>query len=229
MNQQKNLRTYWSNWQIAYQQYPSAYRMFAPGIASSSGYFYGGGGFDGLRGGGGGGGRLGMMKSARAGNAPGAPQAMAMESMEMMDADSVVVGDMLQSVEESVTANPPSVDLDQVTARKNLSETAFFYPHLMADDEGVVRIEFEIPEALTKWKIKGLAHDQDLRAGVLTDEVTTSKDLMVQPNPPRFLREGDELEFSAKVSNQSATSQVGRVRLNFVDLRHGRTDGPSLG
>ena len=102
-----------------------------------------------------------------------------------------------------------------------MEETAFFFPHLTVDDEGVVRIEFEVPEALTKWKFMGFAHDADLRTALLTDEVVTSKDLMVQPNPPRFLREGDVLEFSVKVTNQSATAQIGSVRLTFAD---GRTE-----
>jgi uncharacterized protein YfaS (alpha-2-macroglobulin family) len=111
------------------------------------------------------------------------------------------------------------VDLKSISPRKNLQETAFFFPNLKVDDDGSVRIEFEIPEALTKWKFMGFAHDNELRSALLTDEMTTSKHLMVQPNPPRFLREGDLLEFSVKVSNQSDDSQTGSVRLTFADAR----------
>ena len=71
-------------------------------------------------------------------------------------------------------------------------------------------MEFTMPEALTKWKFMGFAHDKELRSGFLQDEVVTAKDLMVQPNPPRFLREGDVLEFTVKVSNQSPTRQNGQ-------------------
>lgn len=118
-------------------------------------------------------------------------------------------------------ANEP--DLSQVAARKNLQETAFFYPHIVASKEGEVRIEFTIPEALTEWKFLGFAHDNDLRGGLLTDKAVTSKDLMIQPNPPRFLREGDELEFTVKVSNQSASRQAGKVRLSLADARTGKS------
>ena len=111
------------------------------------------------------------------------------------------------------------VDLKNIAPRKNLQETAFFYPNLKIDDDGSVRIEFEIPEALTKWKFLGFAHDNELKSALLTDEMTTSKDLMVQPNPPRFLREGDLLEFSVKVSNQSDALQTGTVQLTFADAR----------
>ena len=109
--------------------------------------------------------------------------------------------------------------LDQVTARKNLNETAFFFPRLLTDDQGVVRLEFAMPEALTEWKFMAFAHDKNLRAGFLQDKAVTAKDLMVEPNPPRFVREGDALEFTVKVSNRSDKKQKGSVRLTFSDAR----------
>ena len=121
--------------------------------------------------------------------------------------------------ESDESAVEPAVDLSKVAARKNLQETAFFFPNLSVDDDGKVRIEFEMPEALTEWKFLGFAHDTELKTALLTGTAVTSKDLMVQPNPPRFLREGDQLEFSVKVSNQSATQQAGKVRLSFADAR----------
>ena len=119
----------------------------------------------------------------------------------------------------------PGPDLSQVAARKNLNETAFFFPHLLSDSEGQVKLEFTMPEALTKWKFLGFAHDAaTCAAACLSDEAVTAKDLMVQPNPPRFLREGDELEFTVKVTNQSATRQSGTVRLSFANARTGKAD-----
>lgn len=112
---------------------------------------------------------------------------------------------------------PSGPDLDQVTARRNLAETAFFFPQLVARDDGAVQIRFTVPEALTEWRFFGFAHDRDLRAGFITDTIVTAKDLMVTPNPPRFVREGDELEFTVKVTNQSEATQAGRVRLTFAD------------
>src|SRR5437764_11369854 len=72
-----------------------------------------------------------------------------------------------------------------------------------------------MPEALTQWKFMGFAHDRNLRSGFLQGETVTSKDLMVQPNPPRFVREGDMIEFTVKVSNQTTNRQTGKVRLTF--------------
>ncbi len=113
--------------------------------------------------------------------------------------------------------NDTGPNLGSVAARRNLNETAFFYPQLMAGDDGVVQIVFTMPEALTQWRFLGFAHDKDLRAGLLTDKVTTAKDLMVEPNPPRFVREGDTIEFTVKVSNRTDKPQGGRVRLTFAD------------
>ncbi len=165
------------------------------------------------------------------GDMPGAVEGLSADSMSLESAAaprapaSASRRDAGVAMEKSGEAGPggpaftPPVDLSAVTARKNMQETAFFFPHLLVDDAGNVRIEFEIPEALTRWKFLGFAHDNQLRAAMLSDEMTTSKDLMVQPNPPRFLREGDLLEFSVKVSNQSDDPQTGSVRLTFADAR----------
>ena len=108
-------------------------------------------------------------------------------------------------------------DLSQVTARKNLNETAFFMPHLVSNKDGEVTLEFSMPEALTKWKFMGFTHDNELRSGFLSGSAVTAKDIMVQPNPPRFVREGDQLEFTVKVSNRTEKEQTGKVRLTFAD------------
>jgi uncharacterized protein YfaS (alpha-2-macroglobulin family) len=126
-------------------------------------------------------------------------------------------------------AQEPAPDLSQVSARENFNETAFFYPHLMSNAEGEVRIEFTIPEALTEWRFMGFAHDNQLRSGFLTDTTVTAKDLMVEPNPPRFVREGDIIEFTVKVTNQSAARQSGRVSLTLADARTLESRDEALG
>ncbi|HMO66534.1 MAG TPA: alpha-2-macroglobulin family protein, partial [Verrucomicrobiota bacterium] len=124
---------------------------------------------------------------------------------------------------------PRSPDPATVTARRNLQETAFFLPQLVSDSNGVVRLTFTMPEALTEWRFLGFAHDRQLRSGLLEGRTVTAKELMVQPNPPRFLREGDEVEFTVKVSNQSAARQTGRVRLAFSFAQDGSPADAALG
>jgi len=127
------------------------------------------------------------------------------------------------------TTQESGPDLSQVSARENLNETAFFFPHLVSDGDGVVRIEFTIPEALTEWKFMGFAHDNQMRSGFLSGTTVTAKDLMVQPNPPRFVREGDIIEFTVKVTNQSAARQTGKVGLLMSDARTLESRDEALG
>lgn len=107
--------------------------------------------------------------------------------------------------------------LNEVKARTNFNETAFFYPQLMTNQKGEVKIKFTIPESLTKWKFLGLAHTQDLKTGTISEEVVTQKELMVVPNVPRFLREGDQMILSAKISNISEDDLSGSAQLILLD------------
>ncbi|MFI5204820.1 MAG: alpha-2-macroglobulin family protein, partial [Flavobacteriales bacterium] len=107
--------------------------------------------------------------------------------------------------------------LGNVQARKNLAETAFFYPQLETDENGNVSVTFTMPEALTKWKVMGLGHTKDLKTGTVTKEILTQKDLMVVPNMPRFLRHGDEMTLVTKISNISEKDLTGDAQLMLFD------------
>ncbi len=103
------------------------------------------------------------------------------------------------------------------SVRKNLNETAFFYPHLLSGKDGTVKIVFTIPEALTKWHFLAMAHGKAMESGSTEGHTVTQKDLMVVPNAPRFLREGDELEFTVKVTSMADKEIKGTVTLTFFD------------
>jgi hypothetical protein len=104
-----------------------------------------------------------------------------------------------------------------VQVRKNLNETAFFYPHLTTNEKGEVIISFTAPEALTRWKILGFAHTKDLKSVVFTNELVTQKEVMVTPNVPRFLREGDTVAISTKISNMTDKKLTGQAELHLFD------------
>ena len=107
--------------------------------------------------------------------------------------------------------------LDQVQLRENLNETAFFYPALESDAKGHVSLKFTLPESLTTWKFMGLAHDKEMCNGMLVDEAVAKKTVMVQPNLPRFLREGDKATLVAKVFNTSSKKVSGDARMQIID------------
>jgi len=122
--------------------------------------------------------------------------------------------------------------LTDIKTRTNFNETAFFYPHLLTNENGEIIISFTVPEALTKWKFMGLAHTKDLKYSQIQKEVLTQKDLMVVPNPPRFFRENDKIVFSSKVTNLSADSITAYATLMLfnaetqqpIDVLTGNTD-----
>lgn len=107
--------------------------------------------------------------------------------------------------------------LDQVQVRENMNETAFFYPALESDNQGNVAINFTLPESVTTWKFMGLAHDKEMRNGLLVDEAVAQKTVMVQPNMPRFLREGDKAIIVVKLFNTSDKKVQGNARMQILD------------
>lgn len=107
--------------------------------------------------------------------------------------------------------------LDKVQVRENLNETAFFYPALESDNNGNVAIRFTLPESVTTWKFMGLAHDKEMRNGLLVDEAVAQKTVMVQPNMPRFLREGDKSTIVVKLFNSSDKKVSGNTRMQIID------------
>ncbi len=110
----------------------------------------------------------------------------------------------------------------QVEIRENFAETAFFYPKLMTNQKGEVVIQFKVPESLTKWRFQLFANTTDLFYGLLSREAQTIKDLMVYPNVPRFVRQGDTLYFSAKIANKSYVNLDVTVSLQLTDANSGK-------
>lgn len=161
----------------------------------------------------------------------GSPKIMAARTLRDMAAADFSL-QAAPAAEGSMSESPepaPTTDPAPVTPRKNLEETAFFLPHLTSDPEGRIRMEFTMPEALTTWRFLGFAHDAQCRAGLLEARAVTARELMIQPNPPRFLREADTVEFTIKVVNRSNSEQRGSASLHFSDAADGQSRDTALG
>ncbi|OWP62923.1 hypothetical protein CDA63_11945 [Hymenobacter amundsenii] len=127
----------------------------------------------------------------------------------------------MSSINSSDSA-PPVVsqpDLGNVQARTDFRETAFWLPALRTNAQGETVLEFQMPEAVTRWLLLTLAHDQQLRSGQLRRELVTQKKLQVTANAPRFFREGDQLTFQAKLSNLTDQPLRGTAQLFLLDAR----------
>ncbi|MCD8318079.1 MAG: hypothetical protein LUC45_04160 [Paraprevotella sp.] len=107
--------------------------------------------------------------------------------------------------------------------RKNLNETAFFYPRLMADKNGDVDISFTLPESLTSWKFMALAHTKDFDLGIFSDTVVAVKDVMAQLDLPRFVRRGDSATLSTSLYNLTQKTLKGEVTMEIFDPATGKT------
>ncbi|WP_434037704.1 alpha-2-macroglobulin family protein [Formosa sp. 4Alg 33] len=106
---------------------------------------------------------------------------------------------------------------NDVKIRKNLKETAFFFPQLQTNSEGDVSFSFTSPEALTQWKLQLLAHTSTMQTAQRTFTTVTQKELMVQPNTPRFLRQGDAITISSKIVNLSDKQLEVKAVLQLFD------------
>ncbi|MCO5240524.1 MAG: MG2 domain-containing protein [Chitinophagaceae bacterium] len=137
-------------------------------------------------------------------------------------------------LQESASINPAGNDtwedgassttthVSNPALRKNFNETAFFFPDLKTDSTGNIIFSFTVPEALTQWKLMTLAHTPSLAFGYARQLAVTQKILMVQPNPPRFVREKDNIFFSAKVVNISDSLINGFAKLELFDAATNR-------
>ncbi len=106
-------------------------------------------------------------------------------------------------IQSDSTKPQPTTLNSQPSLRSNFQETAFFFPQLHTDAEGNILLKFKAPDALTRWKLMAFGHTKEMQSGTLKETATTSKELMIVPNTPRFFREGDKMVYSAKVTNLS--------------------------
>ncbi len=130
------------------------------------------------------------------------------------------------AVEEVVVENPllPASGINgaeesshSAPLRENFNETAFFYPNLQTNAKGEVEISFTLPESLTEWTFMGLAHTKDMDYGSMTSNIVARKELMVQPNMPRFVRHGDKMSIASRIINQSEKAVEGNAIIRLLD------------
>ncbi len=186
------------------------------------------------------GGRRRMMKSAAVGSVSADDMDMELNEVAVAGLASAPEGaprDELRNKEDSTAQQKPVEQAEEkdvtsenetVQIRKNLQETAFFFPQLKTDEEGNVSFSFTTPEALTKWRLQLLAHTKTLETTTMSMEAVTQKELMVIPNAPRFLREGDLITISTKIANLTEKSLTGTAELQLIDAVTGKNIDAAL-
>jgi hypothetical protein len=164
----------------------------------------------------------GVQVRVRGASSAAAPVAMMASDSKQLN-EVVVVGygtQKRQKLTGSVaTEKQPQPDLSTVQARTDFRETAFWMPALRTNAQGETVLEFQMPEAVTRWQLLALGYDQQLHTGLLARELLTQKQLQVTPNTPRFFREGDQLRLTAKLSNLTDKPLSGTAQLFLIDAR----------
>ena len=137
-----------------------------------------------------------------------------MQNVRAVSADAMEMKDSDGEAEMNIASPEPPYGLsdeaanaapEKINMRSDFSETVFFHPQLKTNAQGQIELKFNAPQSLTKWKFMGIATTTDLKIGTITQEVITRKQLMITPNYPRFLREGDKLVFQVKVNSLDST------------------------
>ena len=141
---------------------------------------------------------------------------MMMASMPMAVEESAMMEKTVVA-EDVAGEDEPQDDGQAVQMRENLNETAFFYPALTTDAKGRVAIKFTLPESLTTWRFMGIATTQDMNNGFIEGETVAQKEVMIQPNMPRFLRRGDKAQLVARIFNTSDHAVSGTSQLRLLD------------
>ncbi|MBF9236303.1 hypothetical protein I2I05_02735 [Hymenobacter sp. BT683] len=153
---------------------------------------------------------------------------MAQDAAESKQMNEVVVtgmgvgNQMRSNMTGAMTTTRPAVDLSAVQARTDFRETAFWQPALHTDKNGDIVLEFQMPEAVTRWQLLALAHDKNLNSGQLARQLVTQKEIQITPNAPRFFRQGDTFTFTAKFSNLTAQNVSGTAQLTLLDAATGQ-------
>lgn len=114
-------------------------------------------------------------------------------------------------------ASQGTAETNHSAPRTDFQETAFFYPHLQTDKQGKVTIAFTLPDALTRWHFRAVAHTKDMLTATSDTTITASKDFMVQPNLPRYTRAGDVVSFPVSLTNFTARNLSGTARMELLN------------
>ena len=130
--------------------------------------------------------------------------------------------DLTGSISMVSTTSMRGVDLANIKTRTDFRETAFWQPALHTDANGDIVLEFQMPEAVTRWQLLALAHDKQLHTGQLARQLVTQKEIQITPNAPRFLRQGDTFTFPAKFSNLTDHATSGTAQLFLLDAATGQ-------
>lgn len=85
--------------------------------------------------------------------------------------------------------------------RQFFPETLYWLPELQTDAQGRARVEIPIADSITTWRVSVLASDAAGNLGSAQARLRVYQEFFVEPDLPRFLTVGDEIEAPVSVYN----------------------------
>ena len=162
--------------------------------------------------------RIASISVLKGASAVGIYGARASNGVVVISTNGTPITDALQEIDKQLVATSDT----QQSVRENMEETAFFYPSLLSSEDGLLKLQFTLPDAVTTWRFLGLAHDKDMNLGTMDCSAIAQKEVMVQPNLPRFVRRGDHATIEARVSNITETPRDGVAQMTVSDAETGK-------
>ncbi len=108
--------------------------------------------------------------------------------------------------------------LGEQELRHIFPHVAYWNPAVVTDENGVARIEFQMPDNLTTWRAFAKGATMDTLVGAADRDVIASKDLVLRPTTPRFLSVGDKAVIGAVVHNYTEKTVEAKVSLTATNL-----------
>jgi len=102
--------------------------------------------------------------------------------------------------------------------RQNFKDTAYWNAVLQTDANGRAQVQVTLPDNLTTWTMTAWAITPDTRVGQTSNEVISTKPLLVRPVTPRFFVVGDTATLGAVVNNNTTSDLDARVSLASTNL-----------
>lgn len=87
--------------------------------------------------------------------------------------------------------------------RRDFPDTAYWNGAIVTDENGEAIVTVTLPDNLTTWRVDSRAVTVDTRVGENTEDIISTKPLLVRPQTPRFFVVGDQAQLGAAIHNNS--------------------------
>ncbi len=108
--------------------------------------------------------------------------------------------------------------------RQDFRNTAYWDAQVTTNDDGIATVSVVMPDDLTTWRMQARAISGDTMVGEGTNELVSTKPLLIRSALPRFLRVGDAADLRVLVRNGTKAAANVAVTLRAEGVEVGGPD-----